>query len=1218
MSMLRKLSFAVGLFLIAGFSLFAQQGILKGVITDVETGEPMPFVNVVVKQNGEMISGAQTDMEGNYTVRNLPVGKYDIHATSIGYAEFVKKGVQVSATGFSTGGDIQMQSAATALEAVVIVDYKVPLIEKGSAESGQKLSTEDIQRMPSTSVEGILSTVGGVSYNDGGTGTARGEGQMVTYVNGVRKQGAVNIPKQAIGEIQVILGGTPARFGESMGGTTNITLQPPSNEFLGNLRYETSEPFNSLGSHRLDFYFTGPIYTKKFENGTQRSVIGYRLAGFTNYVMDPYFRGVKDRRYYMAKDDVQKRLDESPLVYDPVSGTVNYSALSLRKSDFEQVGRKPNLWGTSAYVEGGLDFRFSENAVLQVNGEFQFGTGKNGSAASFLLNNANNGNYTSNSYQIMADFTHKFPTSDSSSSLIRNFTYNFTVSYSRMFSESYDPEHKTDFFKYGHVGTFVTTQVPAYTLERFNLRGADVDARVQNGWYDSHVDFTPSSYNPGLSRYTEQLFTDPSFEPIRPLLYNRQNITALHGLYNGGRPESVYGMFNNVGVSTGAYSKSESQYIYVSARATAEIQGHQLEFGLQYDRGIHRGFSLSAASLWTIMRQEANQQILYRDLDNPRIDESGTIPTVTYDRKYDPNSHTAFDRNLRTSLGMAQNGVNWIDIDSYDPSIFSMDMFSPDELFNSGNSLISYYGYDHTGNRVTGKHGLDEFFNSSKRTLGAWEPIYMAGYFQDQFYFKDLIFNIGLRVDRFDGNQMVLKDPYLLYEAYTAAEVDGSYNQYGSHPSNIGGDYVVYVDDMTTLSDLQIRGYRRGDTWYDASGKEVSDPSQIAGGGGQPIPYRKGDLLETGFPKEISVNAFKDYEPQIVPMPRIAFSFPVSDESQFKASYDIIARRPVDGAWKANYQSYLFMTQQTNTLLANPDLKPERVTNYELGFQQILSKSSVIGISVYYKETRDLIQLMQYVGGDPNPNYYTYGNIDFKTTKGFTLSYDLRRSKNVRINANYTLQYADGTGLPQNTLVSLIRAGYPSLKMLSPISDDRRHEFKVDFDFRYGAGKDYNGPKTSRKVMGEDGIAKVKETRWLENFGFHVTAVAQSGRPYTKRYSHTQNTIVGSYNGARLPWIFNVDMQIEKGFDIKVGKKNTQLVAFLRASNVFNIRNVSGVYSVSGDPDDDGFLTDPETQTVIASEFDPQSYRDYYMLNLNNYYNYNRPRMIYIGVTYTF
>ena len=182
----------------------------------------------------------------------------------------------------------------------------------------------------------------------------------------------------------------------------------------------------------------------------------------------------------------------------------------------------------------------------------------------------------------------------------------------------------------------------------------------------------------------------------------------------------------------------------------------------------------------------------------------------------------------------------------------------------------------------------------------------------------------------------------------------------------------------------------------------------------------------------------------------------------------------------------------------------------------------------------------QYVGADPTSLYYSFGNQDFRTTKGLTVTYELKRSSNLRVNANYTLQYAEGTtGLPQSTIVSLIQAGYPNIKMLYPIGDDRRHEFKLQLDFRYQGGDKYNGPTSKRIVTDQSGEERVKITKWLQNFGVNLTGVAQSGRPYTKYFSNTQRSIVGSFNGARLPWIFRIDLNIDKSFDIKVGKKMT-------------------------------------------------------------------------------
>jgi hypothetical protein len=1222
--MLRKLFFTLGLFLTTSLILYSQ-GTLTGTITDAKTGEPLPFVNVIVQQNGQQKGGAQTAEDGTFQIKPLSAGNYDVIASFVGYQKAMKTGVKVNASGYSTGGSLALEPTSQQLPDIIITEYAVPLLESGTAETGKRITNEDIEKMTANTVEGIIATVGGVSDNDGEAGSTRGEGNMVTYVNGVAKKGTVNIPKQAIQEVQVILGGTPARFGESIGGTTNITLRPPANKFNGLIGYQTSEPLDTRGYHRLDFYLTGPVYKKKSDDGVEKSIIGFRLSGLNTYIQDQNSRP-SDRAFYMLKEDRQSFLDDNPLTFDPVSGAVYNTASFLRLSDFEQVGRKPNMWQNALYIEGGLDIRLSDNSTLLINGEYYNSLGKYPSAASMLLNNANNSESKQNSFQIMADFTQKF-SNTSDASKIKNIIFNINGSFSRTFSETYNKDHGNDLFKYGHVGTFNTHKRNTYQLSRMEINGVMQDVMEHNGWLDYQVDFTPSDANPGLARYTWQLYNDPNFASIRPMLFNYDNLRSLLGLTNGDLPNSIYPtesfQWTNVGTPYTSFSKSERQDIYFSAKVSADLGKHSIELGFQYDQSTYRSYSLNAGSLWTIMKQEANSHILYRDLANPIIDNSGSIPYVTYNRSYDAASQTFFDRALRQKLGLSVNSTDFIDIDSYDPSTFSMDMFSADELFNSGNSIVSYYGYDHRGNKIKGKQNLQSFFSDpTNRTLGAWQPIYMAGYIQDQFFFRDLIFNIGLRVDRFDGNQMGLKDPYLLYSSYTAGEL-----AIPNRPANIGDDYVVYVGSLSgnsSPSDVNndgfIRGYRNGNTWYNANGEIVSNPSAIAGASGQPLPFRKGKLNDTGLPFEISTDAFEDYKPIIIPMPRIAFSFPVSDESEFKASYDVIARRP-QTAWMANYVNYLFMERQSGQTLNNPNLEPEKITNYELGFTQVLSKSSVLVMSAYYKETRDLIAYVQYVGADPTSLYYSFGNQDFRTTKGLTITYELKRSSNVRLNANYTLQYAEGTtGLPRSTVVSLIQAGYPNIKMLYPINDDRRHEFKLQLDFRYFGGNDYNGPTTKRVVKDkETGEDRSQVINWLQNFGVNITGVAQSGRPYTRHFSNTQRTIVGSFNGARLPWIFRVDMNIDKTYNVKVGKKVTQLNFFARISNILNIKNVASVFAVTGDPDDNGYLTDPETQTIIANQLDENSFRDYYMMYLNNYeYNYQRPRMVYLGVTYTF
>ena len=93
----------------------------------------------------------------------------------------------------------------------------------------------------------------------------------------------------------------------------------------------------------------------------------------------------------------------------------------------------------------------------------------------------------------------------------------------------------------------------------------------------------------------------------------------------------------------------------------------------------------------------------------------------------------------------------------------------------------------------------------------------------------------------------------------------------------------------------------------------------------------------------------------------------------------------------------------------------------------------------------------------------SYNNIDFGTVKGFTITFDQRRSKNIWMKASYTLQFAEGTGSSATSGYNLISTGQPNLRTIYPLDYDQRHAFSVVFDFRYGSGKNYNGPVIKRK-----------------------------------------------------------------------------------------------------------------------------------------------------------
>ena len=409
-------------------------------------------------------------------------------------------------------------------------------------------------------------------------------------------------------------------------------------------------------------------------------------------------------------------------------------------------------------------------------------------------------------------------------------------------------------------------------------------------------------------------------------------------------------------------------------------------------------------------------------------------------------------------------------------------------------------------------------------------------------------------------------------------------------------------------------GYRNGNVWYNAKGAEISDPTTLDVGSGV-SPW-----IKDATQQHVDTKSFKDYNPQWSVMPRISFSFPISDEALFYAHYDVLTQRP-SNIFTNMYDYYYF--SQNSSVLNNPSLKPSQTIDYELGFTQKLTNSSSMTISAYYKELRNMIQLYRYTGAYPK-DYTSYSNLDFGTVKGLTASYDLRRTKNVRLRASYTLQFTNATGASTTTMSALIAAGVPNLRSTFAMPWDRRHQFNVTLDYRFADGKDYNGPVSRRENSGK------KPIQWLANTGVALTMQGGSGTPYTAQsnvnspISAGTNLLKGSYYGSRLPWAFRFDLRVDKDINLKLGKKEKEdrrsayLNVYLQVLNVLNSKNIVGVYSSTGNPDDDGYLSAPEWQREIANQTNPDSYYELYSLFVNNFYNYSSPRQIRVGVSFNF
>ena len=122
---------ALSLMLLGKFA-FAETGFgsVEGTVTDQESGEPLPLVEVSVFQNGQEQGFATTDFNGKYLVSSLASGEYIVQSDFAGYATFLQTEVVVS-SGVSTSLPIALSPLMGMLSeqpASAPVPHPVPLL----------------------------------------------------------------------------------------------------------------------------------------------------------------------------------------------------------------------------------------------------------------------------------------------------------------------------------------------------------------------------------------------------------------------------------------------------------------------------------------------------------------------------------------------------------------------------------------------------------------------------------------------------------------------------------------------------------------------------------------------------------------------------------------------------------------------------------------------------------------------------------------------------------------------------------------------------------------------------------------------------------------------------------------------------------------------------------------------------------------------------------
>lgn len=214
----------LGVWLLGSGLLQGQTGVIKGKVQDSTSGDGVSFANVQLERNGNALFKTLADLDGNFMMKAIPPGKYDLKADAVGYAVLMVSGVIIEPDS-NTYQVLTLSRSADLMEILIIADYSVPLISPDT-KSGCTVTREEFSAMPSKNINSVACMVPGVSR--------RG---VLTRFRGSRSDAQSGV---------TATGGVPASYGDGSGGFLKFNRKDRRNHAANFNADLKSESYNRI------------------------------------------------------------------------------------------------------------------------------------------------------------------------------------------------------------------------------------------------------------------------------------------------------------------------------------------------------------------------------------------------------------------------------------------------------------------------------------------------------------------------------------------------------------------------------------------------------------------------------------------------------------------------------------------------------------------------------------------------------------------------------------------------------------------------------------------------------------------------------------------------------------------------------------------------------------------------------------------------------------
>jgi hypothetical protein len=251
--MFARLTFAALAALVISTNALAQTptGTILGSVKDGQGGV-VPGATVTATNTGTQFSRTVvTDDAGEYALRLLPVGNYQVSVTIPGFKNFTQSGIALE-VGRNARVDATIELGAVSETVSVIGDS--PLVDTASATLARTVGQNEVLNLPlvNRDLYALLSITGGVTANS--SQNALGGPEQNTTINGSgnAQMGTVNFQldggnntaglrgtgnpapnPEAVQEFRVLTNGYSAEYGRYSAGVVDIVTKSGTNIFHG-------------------------------------------------------------------------------------------------------------------------------------------------------------------------------------------------------------------------------------------------------------------------------------------------------------------------------------------------------------------------------------------------------------------------------------------------------------------------------------------------------------------------------------------------------------------------------------------------------------------------------------------------------------------------------------------------------------------------------------------------------------------------------------------------------------------------------------------------------------------------------------------------------------------------------------------------------------------------------------------------------------------------